>query len=280
MSSEERSDEKSARGKPAQQQAGRGRRGRGRRSRTSSSRCVKGESSATPPDYLPSEADLAEDEANMVHDESAERLHVQSLKAMPLPELLEFAKSMDVENVSELRKQDLIFALLNAQTEKRGRIFAEGVLEILDDGFGFLRASDQSYQAGPDDIYVSPSQIRRFNLRTGDTVEGQVRPPKESERYFALLKVETINFEEPEKARGKTVFDNLTPLYPEEKFDLEVPSGDLTPRIIDLIAPIGKGQRALITSPPKAGKTMVLKDIANSIAENHPEVYLIVLLID
>ncbi len=280
MSSEERSDEKSARGKPAQQQAGRSRRGRGRRSRTPSSRGAKGESSATQPDYLPSEAELAEDEANMVHDESAERLHVQSLKAMPLPELLEFAKSMDVENVSELRKQDLIFALLNAQTEKRGRIFAEGVLEILDDGFGFLRASDQSYQAGPDDIYVSPSQIRRFNLRTGDTVEGQVRPPKESERYFALLKVETINFEEPEKARGKTVFDNLTPLYPEEKFDLEVPSGDLTPRIIDLIAPIGKGQRALITSPPKAGKTMVLKDIANSIAENHPEVYLIVLLID
>jgi transcription termination factor Rho len=150
----------------------------------------------------------------------------------------------------------------------------------LEDGFGFLRAPDQSYQAGPDDIYVSPSQIRRFNIRTGDTVEGQVRPPKENERYFALLKVEAINFEAPEKARGKTSFDNLTPLYPEEKFNLETDEGSLTPRIIDLIAPLGKGQRALITSPPKAGKTMVLKDIANSIAENHPDVYLIVLLID
>jgi len=154
------------------------------------------------------------------------------------------------------------------------------VIEILQDGFGFLRGPDQSYQAGPDDIYVSPSQIRRFGLRTGDTVEGQVRPPKEAERYFALLKVENINFEAPEKARGKTVFDNLTPLYPEERFELETASGGLTPRIIDLIAPIGKGQRALITSPPKAGKTTVLKDVANSIAENHPDVYLIVLLID
>jgi transcription termination factor Rho len=187
---------------------------------------------------------------------------------------------MKVEDASGLRKQDLIFGILHAQTEKKGRIFAEGVIEILQDGFGFLRGPDQSYQAGPDDIYVSPSQIRRFGLRTGDTVEGQVRPPKEAERYFALLKVENINFEAPEKARGKTVFDNLTPLYPEERFELETASGGLTPRIIDLIAPIGKGQRALITSPPKAGKTTVLKDVANSIAENHPDVYLIVLLID
>jgi transcription termination factor Rho len=187
---------------------------------------------------------------------------------------------MKIENGLGLRKQDLIFEILNAHAKKKGRVFAEGVLEILEDGFGFLRAPDQSYQAGPDDIYVSPSQIRRFNIRTGDTVEGQVRPPKENERYFALLKVEAINFEAPEKARGKTSFDNLTPLYPEEKFNLETDEGSLTPRIIDLIAPLGKGQRALITSPPKAGKTMVLKDIANSIAENHPDVYLIVLLID
>ncbi|MEO1915420.1 MAG: transcription termination factor Rho, partial [Myxococcales bacterium] len=187
---------------------------------------------------------------------------------------------MNVQNASGLPKQDLIFAILNAQAENHGQVFAEGVLEILQDGFGFLRASDQSYQAGTDDIYVSPSQIRRFNLRTGDTVEGQVRPPKATERYFALLKVEAINFEPPEKSRGKTVFDNLTPLYPEEKFNLETQDGAMTPRIIDLIAPVGKGQRALITSPPKAGKTMVLKDIANSIAENHPDVYLIVLLID
>jgi len=179
-----------------------------------------------------------------------------------------------------MKKQDLLFAILQVQTEKRGKIFAEGVLEILQDGFGFLRAPDQSYQAGPDDIYVSPSQIRRFNLRTGDTVEGQVRPPKENERYFALLKVERINFEEPDKAKHKILFDNLTPLYPEDKFVLESKSGGLTTRIIDLIAPIGKGQRALITSPPKAGKTMVIKDIANAIAENHPDVYLIVLLID
>ncbi len=212
--------------------------------------------------------------------DGSDRLYVESLKAKPLAELLTFSREMNVQNASGLPKQDLIFAILNAQAENHGQVFAEGVLEILQDGFGFLRASDQSYQAGTDDIYVSPSQIRRFNLRTGDTVEGQVRPPKATERYFALLKVEAINFEPPEKSRGKTVFDNLTPLYPEEKFNLETQDGAMTPRIIDLIAPVGKGQRALITSPPKAGKTMVLKDIANSIAENHPDVYLIVLLID
>ncbi|HPG24022.1 MAG: transcription termination factor Rho [Spirochaetaceae bacterium] len=205
---------------------------------------------------------------------------VRELKAKSMPELMQLAESMDVENAAGLRKQDLIFAILRNQTEKRGKIFAEGVLEILQDGFGFLRAPDQNYLAGPDDIYVSPSQIRRFNLRTGDTVEGQVRPPKEGERYFALLKVKSINFEEPSKAKHKILFDNLTPLYPQQKFKLETAAGGMTTRIIDLIAPIGKGQRALITSPPKAGKTMLLKDVANAIAEANPEVYLIVLLID
>ncbi len=197
-----------------------------------------------------------------------------------MQELTQIAEDMEVENAAGMRKQDLLFAILQAQTAKRGKIFAEGVLEILQDGFGFLRAPDQNYLAGPDDIYVSPSQIRRFNLRTGDSVEGQIRSPKEGERYFALLKVETINFEAPEKAKHKILFDNLTPLYPEDKFDLESKAGGLTTRIIDLIAPIGKGQRGLITSPPKAGKTMILKDVANAIAENHPEVFLIVLLID
>jgi transcription termination factor Rho len=195
-------------------------------------------------------------------------------------ELTEFAEEREVENAAGLRKADLLFAILQAQTAKRGQIFAEGVLQILQDGFGFLRAPDQNYLAGPDDIYVSPSQVRRFNLKTGDSIKGQIRPPKEGERYFALLKVEEINFEPRENAKHKTLFDNLTPLYPEEKFVLESKNGTLTTRIIDLIAPIGKGQRALITSPPKAGKTMILKDIANAIAENHPEAYLIVLLID
>jgi transcription termination factor Rho len=197
-----------------------------------------------------------------------------------MQELTELAEEIGVENAGGLRKQDLLFAVLKAQTEQKVKIFAEGVVEILQDGFGFLRAPDQNYLAGPDDIYVSPSQIRRFNLRTGDSVEGQVRPPKEGERYFALLKVESINFEKPEKAKHKILFDNLTPLYPQEKFSLECKEGGLTTRIIDLIAPIGKGQRALITSPPKAGKTMVIKDIANAIAANNPEAYLIVLLID
>jgi transcription termination factor Rho len=265
------------------QQSGRGRRGRSRRPRSGSSRGGggnRGSGDGPKRDYLPSDAELAEEEACMVDDDAAERLDVLELKQLGMQELTTRAEELNVENAAGLRKQDLIFAILKAQTEKKGRIFAEGVLEILQDGFGFLRAPDESYQAGPDDIYVSPSQIRRFNLRTGDTVKGQVRPPKESERYFALLKVETINFEEPEKARHKILFDNLTPLYPEEKFSLESKSGGLTTRIIDLIAPIGKGQRALITSPPKAGKTMIIKDIANAIAENHPDVYLIVLLID
>ena len=216
----------------------------------------------------------------MLDDDGTERVYVRELKQKSMQELTVFAEDMCVENAAGMRKQDLLFSILKAQTEKKGKIFAEGVLEILQDGFGFLRAPDQNYLAGPDDIYVSPSQIRRFNLRTGDTVEGQVRPPKEGERYFALLKVESINFEEPEKARHKILFDNLTPLYPDDKFGLDAKSGGLTTRIVDLIAPIGKGQRALITSPPKAGKTMVIKDIANAIAENNPDVCLIVLLID
>jgi len=211
---------------------------------------------------------------------SGERMYVKELKAKNMSELTILAEGLNVENAAGMRKQDLIFAVLKATTENQGKIYAEGVLETLPDGFGFMRAPDQNYLAGPDDIYVSPSQIRRFNLRTGDTISGQIRPPKEGERYFALLKVESINFEEPEAARHKILFDNLTPLYPQEKFNLEAASGGITTRIIDLIAPLGKGQRALITSPPKAGKTMILKDLANAIAENHPEAFLIVLLID
>jgi len=197
-----------------------------------------------------------------------------------MQELTAVAEEMQVENAAGMRKQDLLFAILKAQTEQKGKIFADGVLEILQDGFGFLSAPDQNYLAGPDDVYVSPSQIRRFNLRTGDSVRGQIRSPKEGERYFALLKVDTINFEEPSRARHKILFDNLTPLYPQDRFNLDAESGGMTTRIIDLVAPIGKGQRALITSPPKAGKTMILKDIANAIAEGNPESYLIVLLID
>ena len=274
----ERSDDKPR--KSGAQSGGRARRGRGRRTRSSSGRAARGEAGEEQADYLPSDAELARDEASMVDDEKAERVYVRSLKAMPLPELIAYAEDLDLAHVGGLPKQDLLFAILRAQSERKARVFAEGVLEILQDGFGFMRAPDQNYQAGPDDIYVSPSQIKRFNLRTGDTVEGQVRPPKESERYFALLKVETINFETPENAKNKILFDNLTPLYPEERFKLERSDGSLTPRIIDLIAPLGKGQRALITSPPKAGKTIVLKEVANSIAENHPDARLIVLLID
>ena len=207
-------------------------------------------------------------------------MNLQDLKEKKSNELTVIAKGLNVEGASSLRKQELIFAILNAQTEKNGMIFGEGVLETLADGFGFLRAPDYNYLPGPDDIYVSPSQIRRFNLQTGDTVAGQIRPPKEGERYFALLKVETVNFESPEVAREKTLFDNLTPLYPEEKLTLETTPENMPMRIMELVAPIGKGQRGLIVAPPRTGKTMLLQNIANSIAENHPEVYLIVLLID
>ncbi len=207
-------------------------------------------------------------------------MNLQDLKVMSIDELNKLAGKMKIENASGLRKQELIFALLQAHTEKEGSIFGEGVLEILPDGFGFLRSPDYNYLPGPDDIYVSPSQIRRFNLRTGDTITGEIRSPKESERYFALLKVEKINFEDPDVAQKKILFDNLTPLYPNERIDMESEPKNFSTRIINLLAPIGKGQRGLIVSPPKAGKTILLQNIANSITKNHPEIVLIVLLID
>lgn len=207
-------------------------------------------------------------------------MNLKDLKEKKISELLKMSDSLNIEGASGMRKQELIFALLQTELEKNGQIYGEGVLEILPDGFGFLRAPDFNYLPGPDDIYISPSQIRRFNLRTGDTVSGQIRPPKESERYFALLKVESVNYEDPEAARGKILFDNLTPLYPEEKFSLETDAGNMSTRIMDLLAPLGKGQRGVIVSPPRAGKTIILQGIANSITTNHPEVFLIVLLID
>ncbi len=207
-------------------------------------------------------------------------MNLVELKEKSINELNALAKDLNVEGASSLRKQELIFAILQAQTEKNGMVYGEGVLEILPDGFGFLRAPDYNYLPGPDDIYVSPSQIRRFNLRTGDTVSGQIRPPKESERYFALLKVELINFESPEIARDKILFDNLTPYYPEEKIRLEHSPTEYSTRVIDLITPIGKGQRGLIVAPPRTGKTMLLQAVAKAILTNHPEIALIVLLID
>ena len=210
-------------------------------------------------------------------------MNLTELKQKTAPELLELSQELGIEGMARSRKQDVIFAILKNQAKKGEDIYGDGVLEILQDGFGFLRSADSSYLAGPDDIYVSPSQIRRFSLRTGDTVAGKIRPPKEGERYFALLKVDEINFDRPEAAKSKVLFENLTPLFPTERLNLEVGNGateDITPRIIDLVAPVGKGQRALIVSPPKAGKTMMLQSIAHSIAANHPEVYLIVLLID
>ena len=210
-------------------------------------------------------------------------MNLTELKKKSAAELIEIAQTMGLDNISRLRKQDVIFAILKAHARNGEDIYGDGVLEILQDGFGFLRSADASYLAGPDDIYVSPSQIRRFNLRTGDTVSGKIRPPKEGERYFALLKVSEINFEPPENAKNKVLFENLTPLHATERMSLERGNGsteDITARTIDLVAPIGKGQRGLIVSPPKAGKTMMLQNIAQSIAANHPEVYLIVLLID
>lgn len=209
-------------------------------------------------------------------------LNLAGLKEMSISELTHIAKDMGIENATGLRKQELIFKVLAAQTEKSGLIFSEGVLETLPDGFGFLRAPEYNYLPGPDDIYVSPSQIRKFDLRTGDTISGQIRPPKEGERYFALIKVEAINFEAPEQAREKIFFDNLTPLYPDEqlKMEIETDPEKVSARVIDLVTPIGKGQRALIVAPPRTGKTMLLQTIANSVTENHPEVTLIVLLID
>jgi transcription termination factor Rho len=210
-------------------------------------------------------------------------MNLTELKQKPASDLIQLAEGLGLEGVARSRKQDVIFGILKAHAKKGEDISGDGVLEILQDGFGFLRSADSSYLAGPDDIYVSPSQIRRFNLRTGDTISGKIRPPKDGERYFALLKVNEINFEPPEAAKNKVLFENLTPLFAHNRMQLEVGNGtteDLTPRVIDLVAPIGKGQRGLIVSPPKAGKTMMLQGIAHSIEGNHPECYVIVLLID
>jgi len=205
---------------------------------------------------------------------------IAELKEKNITELTRIARSLDLPGASGLRKQDLIFKILQAQSEKEGHIFAEGVLEILPDGYGFLRSPDYNYLPGPDDIYVSPSQIRKFDLKTGDTISGQVRPPHEGEKYFALVKIEAVNFESPEEARNKILFDNLTPLYPLERVKLETARDNVSARVMDLLTPLGKGQRGLIVSPPRTGKTMLLQNIANSITSNHPEVVLIVLLID
>jgi len=207
-------------------------------------------------------------------------MNLSELKHKKINDLATLARDLSVEGAAGMRKQELIFAILQAQVEKNGVISGGGVLEILPDGFGFLRAQDYNYLPGPDDIYVSPSQIRRFNLRTGDTIAGQIRPPKEGERYFALLKVETVNFEDPSVARDKILFDNLTPLYPDERLKLETAADNFSARIMDLMTPVGMGQRGLIVAAPRTGKTMLLQNLANSIAINHPEVVLIVLLID
>ncbi len=207
-------------------------------------------------------------------------MDIVELKSKTVSELLDLADELGIPGLSGLRKQEVIFKILEAKTEKDGFIFAEGVLEILEEGYGFLRSPDYNYLPGPDDIYVSPSQIKRFDLRTGDTISGQVRPPKENEKYFALLKIEAVNFENPEVAKHKVLFDNLTPLYPNKKIKLETHPDEVSMRIMDLMTPIGRGQRGLIVSPPKAGKTMLLQKIANSITTNHPDIKLIVLLID
>jgi len=210
-------------------------------------------------------------------------MNLTELKKMPVAELVELAESLLVEGSARSRKQDVIFGILKAHAKKGEDIYGDGVLEILQDGFGFLRSADSSYLAGPDDIYVSPSQIRRFNLRTGDTISGKIRPPKDGERYFALLKVDEINYDKPESTKNKILFENFTPLFANKKFQLEMGNGsteDITARTIELVAPVGRGQRGLIVSPPKAGKTMMLQNVAQSIAHNHPDCYLIVLLID
>ncbi|MDC3063466.1 transcription termination factor Rho [Alphaproteobacteria bacterium] len=211
-------------------------------------------------------------------------MHLNELKSKHPSDLLSYAESLDVENASNLRKQDMMFACLKKLADNDVSIYGEGVLEVLADGFGFLRSVDSNYLAGPDDIYVSPSQVKKFGLRTGDTVEGEIRSPKDGERYFALLKIESVNFEKPDNIRQRINFDNLTPLYPEEKINFEIEfkpeNKDYTPRIIDLISPVGKGQRSLIVAPPRTGKTMMLQSIAKAITTNHPEIYLLVLLID
>ncbi len=216
----------------------------------------------------------------MSNTKTAESLNIKELKDLNIKALNQIAQELEIEGATGMRKQELIFQILKAQTERSGLIFSEGVLETLPDGFGFLRAPEYNYLPGPDDIYVSPSQIRKFDLHTGDTVSGQVRPPKEGERYFALIKVEAINFEHPDVARDRTFFENLTPIYPDQKIGLETARENLSGRVMDLLTPIGMGQRGLIVSPPRAGKTMILQSIANSVTSNHPEMVLIVLLID
>jgi transcription termination factor Rho len=232
----------------------------------------------------PPQADVAAEVAELQQAEGKEGkrpgLNITDLKEMTIQNLTQVAKDLEVAGATGMRKQELIFQILKAQTEQSGFIFSEGVLEVLPDGFGFLRAPDYNYLPGPDDIYVSPSQIRKFDLQTGDTVSGQIRPPKEGERYFALIKVEAVNFEAPDQARDKLFFENLTPLYPLERIKLETEADNLSARVMDLMTPLGKGQRGLIVAPPRTGKTMLLQSIAQSVAKNHPEVYLIVLLID
>src|ERR1700752_289492 len=213
-------------------------------------------------------------------EEVNELMDIGELKDMSISKLTHIAKDLDIPGATGMRKQELIFKILQAQTEKSGLIFSEGVLETLPDGFGFLRAPDYNYLPGPDDIYVSPSQIRKFDLHTGDTMSGVIRPPKEGEPYFALIRVEAINFEPPEKTKEKIFFENLTPLFPQEKISLETDQDNLSGRVMDLLTPLGKGQRGLIVAPPRTGKTMLLQSIANSITKNHPDIVLIVLLID
>jgi transcription termination factor Rho len=236
-----------------------------------------------PPPALPSPSPAPpvqhQPQAHQQQPQRRDGLNITDLKDMSIQKLTQIAKDLNVGGATGMRKQELIFQILKAQTEQSGFIFSEGVLEVLPDGFGFLRAPDYNYLPGPDDIYVSPSQIRKFDLQTGDTVSGQIRPPKEGERYFALIKVEAVNFEAPEQARDKLFFENLTPLYPQERITLETPE-NLSARVMDLWTPIGKGQRGLIVAPPRTGKTMLLQSIAQSVAKNHPEIYLIVLLID
>jgi transcription termination factor Rho len=235
------------------------------------------ESAATPEAPLPAAQTPATEPAAPAPEK---RLDLSVLKEMNIQGLTNFARDLGVDNAAGMKKHDLIFKILQQQTEKSGLLFAEGVLEVLPDGYGFLRAPESNYLPGPDDIYVSPSQIRKFELRTGDTVSGQVRPPKEGERYFALIKVEAINFEPPEFAKDKVLFDNLTPLYPTARLRLETTQDNLLTRVLDMMTPLGKGQRGLIVAAPRTGKTIILQKLANSIAQNHPEVHLIVLLID
>jgi transcription termination factor Rho len=213
-------------------------------------------------------------------DKEGEQLHISELQALNIKDLTKIARKYKLADVGKMTKQDLIFAILQAQAEKHGLIFSEGVLEVLPEGYGFLRSPDYSYLPGPDDIYISPSQIRKFDLRTGDIVSGQIRMPNEGERYLALVKVDAVNFEPPEEARHRIFYDNLTPLYPHDRIHLETIRENLSARVMDIFTPIGKGQRGLIVSPPRAGKTMILQNLANSISTNHPEIYLIVLLID